>query len=670
MSLDIYGSSIFLEALQKGLKIVGIPLSSESQGHQDDEITVWPSESLSRSRIQLRIGDAFVIGDVKFTLQLRRQAIHRQAKNISDLGSEMGLDNSISAKNRVTVPVTHLSEKEESDARDVITWVDPNLISETVSNEQTEDRGKAGVDEVVEFLSSDAIARKAILPDGMHSTNLELSQFIHDSQSSTLGIYDETVSIFGHIRRHGSNDDCTTGRSTTRTQLTNDRDDDDDDNGSLIQHVPTIESSTVSFLQDTAQVKAEEDTQDSTAMRAEDLLDRAGLQDDTTSSQVGQHCGARAEEAVKSEEHATPEIFSIADMYTARNSTIHHNTLPPLDHSKQVLGTAIHDYRQQKGNSETPPTPTLGPSKLGHDENTLVELEHVPQLDSQDYSESTITVQPRLVTEKPRVDKKVPGKISLDSSAKVPASSSSSSRARNSFGSGSGIGGTVGTDSIKVLFGSSTSVDTMPNLMKSLRSLGVRKADTVNDCDYLCVGPSPIKTTANLVIAVASGKLVVTDRWVLDSAKARELLDPFAFVVKDRSLEKRLGVSLSEAVERGRAQLKPFDGFSVFFTPVVKKDLGKALAELKGIASHGGATIESRLPGTKDDQSLSIIVSAIDDPQLAKLTEDGWRCFSKDVITMTVLRSVLDLQSDEFSVGGENAVPGPRGGRRGKKRKR
>ncbi|MCJ1281313.1 hypothetical protein MMC26_000632 [Xylographa opegraphella] len=204
-------------------------------------------------------------------------------------------------------------------------------------------------------------------------------------------------------------------------------------------------------------------------------------------------------------------------------------------------------------------------------------------------------------------------------------------------------------DSIKVQFGSSTTVDTLPSVMKILRSLG-------------------LKTTTNLVVAVALGKPVISDRWAFSSAKAQELLDPRDFIPDDRSLETKLGISLSEAIERGRSQHIPFDGYKVWFTPVVKKDLGKALGDLKGIAIHGGATIEARYPGCKD-QSVGIIISSCDDPQLAKLIADGWRCFTKDIIAMTVLRSTLDLNSPEFVIGGENAAGGDHGQPRGKKRK-
>ncbi|MCJ1393771.1 hypothetical protein MMC18_006647 [Xylographa bjoerkii] len=664
--VDIHASAIFLEALKKGLKIIGFPLNCDSQGldNEDDEISIWPSDNSSTSRIQLRTGDTVVVCNVRFSLKLCRQALRHEASNIIDLGSEIGSEHSTIAGDALPIYMNHLSDNRDSKARDLFTPVDSALMSAKVKSEETEmEAQRTGVDDVTEDLQSNVIVSERTLPDRIHSKTHELQPFYYDRQSSTLGVQREAVSIFGHIRRDSHYDDSKTGQYiTTETNDSNYLHDPG-------RHVPVIQKPTISSFKDIAQGQPEEDTQDSTSLRVDDLLERAGLQHDMASSPSREYRNEAAEELADSEEHTIIRISDGATSYTEQLNETSTNTSPPLQHSNPVNNMTTHDYEQKQQHSKGPLGPDLKTSDVLNDETALVEFERTTHDDSQESSESTIVVQPRPIKEQSSLHGKTTSKVSFASNTKLPASSSSSGVTRRSYGSGSGVDGAVGIDSIKVLFGSSTSVDTIPSVMKILRSLGVRKVDTVKDCDYLCVGSELLKTTMSLVTAVASGKLVVSDKWALSSAKAKALLDPHDFMAKDRLLEVKLGISLTEAIERGSARLKPFEGYKIFFTSVIRKGLGKAFGDLKGIATHGGATVEFRFPATKE-QPHSIIISSSDDPQLTKLTMDGWRCFSKDIITMTALRSALDLESDEFVLGGENSAAEVKGKVRGVKRKR
>ncbi|MCJ1472701.1 hypothetical protein MMC13_001350 [Lambiella insularis] len=221
-----------------------------------------------------------------------------------------------------------------------------------------------------------------------------------------------------------------------------------------------------------------------------------------------------------------------------------------------------------------------------------------------------------------------------------------------------------------VLFGSTTTINDASAVMKRFLKAGARQTSDVHACDYMCIGPGPVKVTSNLVKAVTSGKHVVTEDWVRQSAAENELLDPTDFLADDPELESRMGLTLAEAVERGRTQPKPLDGFMVYFTPATKKELGKAAVEYKDIAMHGGAVVESRAPKSSDDRSQWLIISSTNDAGLSKLLESGLTSYTKDIITMSVLRSVLDLESEEFVIGAQSAGRGSTAKSRGTKRKR
>jgi hypothetical protein len=79
--------------------------------------------------------------------------------------------------------------------------------------------------------------------------------------------------------------------------------------------------------------------------------------------------------------------------------------------------------------------------------------------------------------------------------------------------------------------------------------------------------------------------------------------------------------------------------------------------------------VQSRHPTAKDRIGKALIISLPDDPQLSTLSKDGWTCYTKDLVTMSVLRSALDLESDEFVIGQElKSTPPPKA--QSKKRKR
>ncbi|MCJ1383381.1 hypothetical protein MMC17_006494 [Xylographa soralifera] len=664
-TLHTYCSAIFLEALQKGLKIISFPFKSDTQGRDTEghESPIRHSYDSSRFLIQLRSGDSFLVSNVVFSLELWQKPSEKKPTDIIDLGSEKGLDPGNLADDRLLMPANDSSGNRNSKPRDVFTSVDPGLMPATAKNEQTESTHDGSVDAVREDVLPVAVVSEPRLPNSISLNNNELKPFTHDSQSSTLEVQREAVSIFGHIRRDSHYDDSTTVGATTRIV-----ENDDDQHRGPVQHAPVTPKSTLSLFKDIAHEEVEDHTQDSTSIRVEDLLERAGLQYDTASSPAGRCGNGDVEDSFNSGENTIAGVFDGTTRYTEQSNERTTNTSSPTQHSNQISNLNPYDHQQKEENFKSSLEPGVRTSNLMDDENTLIDVEHEIYTGGDESSESTIVVQPRVISGNSRIYAEMPSEVSSTSNPKSSTSSSFPNRARSFHGSSAGIDATVGMDSIKVQFGSSTNVDTMSGVMKSLRSLGMRKADSTNDCDYLCVGAGSIKMTMNLVVAVALGKLVINDKWAFSSANAKKLLDPHDFIAKDRSLETKLGISLSEAIERGRVGHKPLDGYKVFFTPVVKKDLGKALGDLKGIATYGGATIESRLPASKD-QPLSIVISSSGDPQLSKLTADGWRCFTKDIITLTVLRSALDLNSTEFVVGGENSSVGSQGQARGKKRK-
>lgn len=206
---------------------------------------------------------------------------------------------------------------------------------------------------------------------------------------------------------------------------------------------------------------------------------------------------------------------------------------------------------------------------------------------------------------------------------------------------------------LRVFFASSTTVDKSSKFMSFLENHGVMRVKSVKDCDILCIGNSDLKKTCNLVLAVISGKQVITKDWVVQSVTKGELLDPNGFLARDPVKEAEWETDLSEAIKRGKQGVKPFLDFTVFFTPAAKKELGKGFTDLKDIAIHAGAkSVQALLPRKSSlaQAPKTIVIALPDDSDLLALEEGGWRSFNKDIVTLSVLRGSVNVDSDEFLI--------------------
>ena len=205
---------------------------------------------------------------------------------------------------------------------------------------------------------------------------------------------------------------------------------------------------------------------------------------------------------------------------------------------------------------------------------------------------------------------------------------------------------------IRIVFANSSSVGDSRPLLKFLSSKGVKKVKSVHDCTVLCVGKE-LKKTSKVILAVLLGKDIVTDGWVTDSVKGNDLLSIVPYLSRDPEKEAEWGISLDQAIYRGKQGLKVLQDYSIHFTPSVKKELGKSgFDELKEIAMCAGArSVSSTLPKKSSEETPStFVVATSDDTEVAGLQKQGWRVYMKDIISLSVLRGKLDLESDEFLV--------------------
>ena len=139
----------------------------------------------------------------------------------------------------------------------------------------------------------------------------------------------------------------------------------------------------------------------------------------------------------------------------------------------------------------------------------------------------------------------------------------------------------------------------------------------------------------------------------MDSLEGDELLSVVPYMPRDPEKEAEWKISLDEAIFRGKNGLKVMQDQTILFTPSAKKELGKnGFDELSEIVKcAGGKAISSALPKKSPDKTPStLVVSTHDSVEMAELQKLGWRAFVKDIISLSVLRGKLDLESDEFLI--------------------
>ena len=209
-----------------------------------------------------------------------------------------------------------------------------------------------------------------------------------------------------------------------------------------------------------------------------------------------------------------------------------------------------------------------------------------------------------------------------------------------------------GDTPIKLICTHST-ITKQASLMRFFKQKGGKLVEQVKDCDVLCTGHEGLKRTAKFILAVTMGKCIVIDTWLLDSFKAGHLLRFDKYLPLDAVHEKIWKFELSEALERGRVGTQILIDKEIHFTPTVKTTLGvkTGFKDMSDISRAAGAkSVKGVLPLKAAARSPNVVVigNGPNDPAVLGLKAQGFTIYAKELITIGILRGILDLQSDDF----------------------
>jgi hypothetical protein len=170
-----------------------------------------------------------------------------------------------------------------------------------------------------------------------------------------------------------------------------------------------------------------------------------------------------------------------------------------------------------------------------------------------------------------------------------------------------------------------------------------------------------LRKTPKVLLAIAHGIPIVTDKWLLDSAKATHFLSVSAYKLSAPKQEKHWNFKLDDILAQPQT---PFEDHTIHFTKSLKAYY-KPFTEIEAVCKAAGAKVtSSRMKKTGDS-----IVLALDneDPEAQKLMQDGVKCYHRDLIAYSIVRGSLDLDSDEFRIGGGAAESPKEKKRKGRK---
>jgi hypothetical protein len=163
-----------------------------------------------------------------------------------------------------------------------------------------------------------------------------------------------------------------------------------------------------------------------------------------------------------------------------------------------------------------------------------------------------------------------------------------------------------------------------------------------------------LRKSNSLLKAIALGKHIVTDEWAEESLAADHLLDPSIFVPSDPIHEEQWGFKMSNAVCRPRIEL--LKGKTIYLSPALKKEYGgEGFKAIEDIIKKCGATrvISGAAKDLPTCENTIFLVSSLQDSDASLLRKKGRRCYSKELISISVLRGMIDLDSHEFRLEGD-----------------
>jgi hypothetical protein len=172
-----------------------------------------------------------------------------------------------------------------------------------------------------------------------------------------------------------------------------------------------------------------------------------------------------------------------------------------------------------------------------------------------------------------------------------------------------------------------------------------------------------LKKSMKLLFCIALGVPIVTDEWLLDSAKEGRLLELEAYRPHFPTQERDWDFSFDNIWKK-----EVFQGYNIYFTPALKATY-KPFTEVDELCKAAGArrAVSKLGKEVKDkditDNTILLALNGENDEDAVVIMKNGYTCYTRDLLTLSILRGKLDLESDEFKIKPAASNPPKKKGR-------
>ncbi|KAJ7497377.1 hypothetical protein FB451DRAFT_1076020 [Mycena latifolia] len=200
------------------------------------------------------------------------------------------------------------------------------------------------------------------------------------------------------------------------------------------------------------------------------------------------------------------------------------------------------------------------------------------------------------------------------------------------------------TTGVKIM---TTTVVLPDSVLKALSKFGVKPASQISECTHL-LAPSLVRTE-KLLIALASGAFILSDKWATDSAAANKLLPEKDYILNDKVNERKWNFRLVDAMARAKeVGGKLFENKTFYVTsqvPVETKLLKNVVAAQGGKVSTQSPTV--RIVNSAPDR---YIISCASDASIWRPLAKDHTIYSQELLLTAALTQKIDWDNPAFRV--------------------
>jgi len=195
-----------------------------------------------------------------------------------------------------------------------------------------------------------------------------------------------------------------------------------------------------------------------------------------------------------------------------------------------------------------------------------------------------------------------------------------------------------------------TQVTLSDDVINKLTKLGVKMTSKPAECTHL-IAPHVVRTE-KFLCALAVSSFILSEKWAVDSAAAKDLLPEEVYFLQDPENEKKYNFKLMDAIHRAqqnRAGGGVFASKTFYVTPKVSIDMKL----LKNIVAAGGGQVSTQLPTARilgANENRHVISCPADVSIWRPLLQHRHTIYTQELILTAALRQDIDWEDESFRV--------------------